>query len=254
METSLAKNNTPPSHSLQIMPTNTVALQLENKRFGDIVKSVPNSVEKIMNAPLVCDLVRQVGAPVLKEFIEGQLVFLAGQMNVAHNLQTWQKDFVAETLLGTFSTESLADFILVFKRGAIGYYGNDYHKLDAATIMSWMGKHIEEKSMYRERDATTAKIEEEKDVKDPDYKAFKKRLEEERKIQKDGKLTEFKRRQAEAKVIIENIGYKPPAADEVRKRELHIKWIRENYDSISGKPKPGWMAENDWLKKQNSKP
>jgi hypothetical protein len=32
------------------------------------------------------------------------------------------------------------------------------------------------------------------------------------------------------------------------KHDLHIQWIRENYDSFTGKPKKEWVSESEWLK------
>lgn len=136
-----------------------------------------------MNARLVRDLIREVGQETLQELLEREIIKLANQMNIANNVNATQVPFIAEMLLETYPTESLADFILIFKRGAIGYYGNTYHKLDAATITEWMIKHIEEKSMYRERDQTTAKTKFETEM--VDYEAYKNRLEEKRKEMKE---------------------------------------------------------------------
>lgn len=128
-----------------------------------------------MNAKLICDLVREVGQDTLQQMLEREIIKLANQVNVAHNINPTQLPFIAETLLTTYPTESLADFILVFKRGSIGFYGNTYHKLDCATIMEWMQKHIEEKAMYRERDNTASKKQEEKTA--IDYNEYKQRVE-----------------------------------------------------------------------------
>jgi len=34
------------------------------------------------------------------------------------------------------------------------------------------------------------------------------------------------------------------------KKALHIQYIRENYDPITSKPLPTWIAEDDWIAKQ----
>jgi len=159
---------------------------LKAKNWTELVKSVPNSVEKIMDEPLICQLVKQVGKESLQQLLEAQIIILANQMNVSNNVNATQVPFIAETLLDTYPTESLADFILVFKRGSIGFYGNTYHKLDCATIMEWMGKHIEKKAMYRERDNTRLK-QAESEVK-IDYAAYIERMRKQEEIERESKI------------------------------------------------------------------
>lgn len=43
-------------------------------------------------------------------------------------------------------------------------------------------------------------------------------------------------------------GYRPPIAAEVIAHDLHIQYIKENYDPYTGKPKEGWISEIEWLK------
>ena len=33
-----------------------------------------------------------------------------------------------------------------------------------------------------------------------------------------------------------------------KKHDLHIQWVRDNYDSFTGKPKKEWVSEAEWLK------
>lgn len=42
--------------------------------------------------------------------------------------------------------------------------------------------------------------------------------------------------------------YKTPSPEEIQKRELHDRWIRENHDILTGKPLPCWTPEDEWLK------
>ena len=44
----------------------------------------------------------------------------------------------------------------------------------------------------------------------------------------------------------ETKGYRPPTAETVYLMQLHDAYIRENYDSITGKPKENWMSESEW--------
>lgn len=43
------------------------------------------------------------------------------------------------------------------------------------------------------------------------------------------------------------VGYPHTPADELRKKELHIQWIRENIDPITQKPLPNYQDETTWL-------
>ena len=42
-------------------------------------------------------------------------------------------------------------------------------------------------------------------------------------------------------------GYKSPGLEDLRRAELHTQYVRENYEAITGKPKPDWIEENKWL-------
>ena len=46
-------------------------------------------------------------------------------------------------------------------------------------------------------------------------------------------------------------GYKKPDADAIFRSELHTQYIRENYEAISGKHKPTWISETEWIKQNN---
>lgn len=45
--------------------------------------------------------------------------------------------------------------------------------------------------------------------------------------------------------------YKPIDADEAMKKQIHLKWIKENFDARTGKPLPTWISEEEWNKLNN---
>jgi hypothetical protein len=45
-------------------------------------------------------------------------------------------------------------------------------------------------------------------------------------------------------------GYVPPTEEEILKRDLHLEYVRQNFDAISGKKKENWMPEEQWLELQ----
>lgn len=50
-------------------------------------------------------------------------------------------------------------------------------------------------------------------------------------------------------LLIERKPYTTPPLKQIAAHELHMQYIRENYDTLTGKPLSGWMPENEWLKK-----
>jgi hypothetical protein len=42
------------------------------------------------------------------------------------------------------------------------------------------------------------------------------------------------------------MAYKPPTQEQIVLKELHLQYIRDNYDPKTGKPKEGWMSEDEW--------
>lgn len=43
-----------------------------------------------------------------------------------------------------------------------------------------------------------------------------------------------------------SVGYKKTELEKIIDHDLHIQYIRENYDPITSKPKPGWISETEW--------
>lgn len=202
--------------STQLTRSGGVVALLKNKQFDQIIAAVPSSVEKIMNARLISDLVRQVGRETIQEFLEQEINRVALQMNVANNVAAFQVPFIAEALLENYPNESLADFILCFRRMAIGYYGSTYHRLDASVFVDCITKHIEEKAYYRERDNANSKKAADF-VPLVNYAAYKKRLEENRKKEREEKIEKIVK-EAEAKDVP---AYIPPSPEQILARDSH---------------------------------
>lgn len=69
------------------------------------------------------------------------------------------------------------------------------------------------------------------------------------------KPEEIKKEGAEWKSELErkavSVGYKPAmTAEDISARELHMRYIRENYNARTGRPLQTWIPENEWLEKQ----
>jgi hypothetical protein len=256
-QTALSKTT---SESLVVLPReqvntyNWMATRLMERRFDELALGVPDSVEKCMKAPSVITMVRGVGKERVREFLSARIIWLIAQMNVAHTMTTPQKNFAIDTLLDRYPHETLADFALVFKRMAQGYYGSTYHQLDTAIIMNCMAQHIEEKAMFLERDQTTAKEQAKKEESGPDYNAFRKRLEQKQ------KEAEQEKAKAREQRIQELQGYEntlTPA--QLQTRELKRQWMEEVIDTerstiTTYRQKKGAPSFEQWLKNKSTQP
>lgn len=207
-----------------------------------IAKSTPNIIEAIIEAPHLRQLVKVVGEQKIKMSLEIEIAKLASRLNVANNITATQLPFIADELLATYPEESLQDFILCFRRIALGYYGKIYHQLDLSVISICMQEHIQEKAMYLERGHTELK--KESDYPQVDYEAYKKRMEEATIHERDERIKGFV---GEAEYLAAKNSYKPPLPEEVKKRELHLQWISENIHPITKEKLPGFQDEETWL-------
>jgi hypothetical protein len=127
-------------------------------------------------------MIKQVVDPLtLEAFLSNQLQELKKSVNVDArlNLQDFQIPMIAEDLLERYPVESLEDFVLCFRRGNAGFYGQIF-RLDAAVINDWFVKYLEEKYSHIEARETRAK--KTNDIKEDlknqiDYEAYKRRKE-----------------------------------------------------------------------------
>ena len=51
-----------------------------------------------------------------------------------------------------------------------------------------------------------------------------------------------------------SVGYKKTEFEKLQDHELHIQYIRENYDPYTGKKKPNWIEESEWRKNLSKMP
>jgi len=209
---------------------------------------MPTSVEKALDEQPVCMVLKKVNVNNVYEFLVIELNKLAMLLNIDNrlNLQAHQMPFLAESLVDMFPNESLADFTLCFKKGVLGKYG-DIFRLDGAVIMGWMEKYLEEKYHTLETRLKKEKKEFEDTLPtEADLKAYNERMEKWKesighieKVADNSKENDFHR---------SKLKYTPLPQEEIEKKQLHLEWIRENFDAITGKPKPDFIPESDWLK------
>ncbi len=196
----------------------------------------------IIDCKPICVLKHEVDVLEIQKAIEFELVKLTGLVNVANNLKPHQIVFTAQTIIENYPAESLEDFILVFRRGAMGYYGSIFHQLDTSTILKWVAAHIDEKCNHLENQT---KIKQKEIANEVDYEAFKKRIALKAKEQAE---TESRKRENQIRKFVdraEAVKYQTSEEDAVRKKR-HLEYIRANYDPRTGKPLSTWVSESDW--------
>lgn len=118
---------------------------------------LPSKIEQVFEEPKVREMVKAVGEQNVKLMIQFELIKLAELMSVGGNLNNAQVQFISDQLIELYPTESIADFKICFRRGAMGAYGQ-IQRMDGVTIGEWMKKYLVEKyevledSMMKERD------------------------------------------------------------------------------------------------------
>lgn len=117
---------------------------ISSKRFDEASRLMPEKIEQTFEQPKVFELVRAIGEKSVRDQIEFELTNLASLMSVGGNLNRAQIIFIAEELINLYPSESIADFKICFRRGAIGTYGQ-IQRMDGITLREWMEKYLEEK-------------------------------------------------------------------------------------------------------------
>lgn len=123
--------------------------EVQANNFKKASAMLPAKIQQVFDQVKVMEMVQTIGkAPVLNQ-IEFELECLADLMSVGGNLNVSQVPFIAEQLVEMYPTESIADFKICFRAGAMGKYG-EIKRLDGATIGLWMQDYLEEKYQLME--------------------------------------------------------------------------------------------------------
>src|SRR5690348_16603658 len=141
--------------------------QVKEMQTGNLDKAsglMPSKIDLVLDQPKIFEVIKAIGEDPVKNQIEFELINLAALMSVGGNLNRAQVPFIAEQLIELYPNESIADFKLCFKRGAIGLYG-DIQRLDGVTIGQWMKAYLDEKYEVLEKQLMKEKENHYKQVK-----------------------------------------------------------------------------------------
>lgn len=103
------------------------------------------SIRHILDVGLpLTEIVRLSASKSVAQTIDIALTKLARAINITNNLNDAQIKTIVEDLMDRYKTESVEDFILVFKKARQGDFGTIYN-LHSAVIFEWMEKYLDEK-------------------------------------------------------------------------------------------------------------
>lgn len=113
----------------------------------EVARLLPDKVEEAIKGTPISMLAKAVDIRNIEAFLAIELTKLKSMVNVDDrlNLQPHQIPMISEELVNTFKNENLADFKICFRNGWMGKYDEKLLRLDAAVIMQWMYKYLDEK-------------------------------------------------------------------------------------------------------------
>lgn len=217
---------------------------------------IPDDVLAVQEMPRVKELVSQAGEINVRAYIEAELIKLVALTNVGGNLTDIQIQFIAAELIKEYPNESIGDFKKCFSMGAMGKFG-DIFRLDGIIIHKWMKAYLDykyqviEDKMYKEKEKEREPIVIDKGVVDDERRNIwlKKWADSLGTIDKLRPITREEIAEEGRRNPIKK-NYTPLSEAEVHERNLHLQYIRENYNPRTGDPLPTWVEEKEW-RKQN---
>lgn len=214
-------------------------------------------------------MILATGEKTVQGFVEFELIKLAERINVSGNLTDGQVEFIASQLIGLYPNETIADFKLCFEGISVGQYikQDKLFKLDGTEIGYAMKVYLERKYEVMEADLMKEKDDFYQHAKNNTdwlqlWKEAVLKTDSEGGPEKTtsrnlrmlssvrGMTDKEIRAEGQEKPKFEPHPYTPLSL--LEQKELHIQYIRENYDPYTGKKKTTWISEEEWLKNVGS--
>ena len=155
---------------------------------------------------------------------------------------------LTEWIMDTYPNELTETIISALSRPRID---SKVWRLTPDTITEWMQYEIEREAQERERQVHNAKQEEFRiEWTDQQFKEIQEAID---------KAEGFKAGQRMSDKEVMQEGQTRPkwtkptytSAEYIRSRELHLQWIRENFDPITAQKKATWISEEEWNTRQH---
>lgn len=206
----------------------------------------------IQSGQPICEVRKQTGFKAIAQALDIQLTKLVANLNLKWNLTDSQIGVIVEDLLYKYPNETIDDFVLLFRKIRHGEFG-DLMRLDSAILFNCMEKYLEEKyavielKLMAEKENFYKPIIPEKT--DSDWLAKWKAEIDAIQIKKPAPLSEEDiEKEGQEKPVKKIHPFTPK--EQLDRHDLHIQYCRENYDPLTGKPKPNWISEDEWLAQQ----
>lgn len=231
-----------------------IATLSDSGKARDFEKAL--TLQKIVNeAQPICEVIKNTSSREVAMALDIALTKLVAMVNVNQNLNDGQIKIIVEDLLDKYPNESLEDFILCFKKARHGEFGIIYH-VHSAIVFAWMDLYLDQKYQVIERNLMLEKENFHKPIKPEPSNIdwHKKWLDEVRAVESKPKSLEMTdeeiKREGQEKPV-SRYQYPTTSATELQKRELHFRYITENYDARTADKLPNWESEESWLKINN---
>lgn len=234
---------------------------LNVKNFAQASNNLPSRIQQSFDVPKIWEMAKATSEQTVSGFIEFELIRLAESINVSGNLTDGQIQMIAEHLVRTYPNETIADFKICFARAANGSYGKIW-KLDGIEVGVWVRSYLDEKYKVLEEELMKEKDEFRNQVYNNStsdwlqlWKDAIAKCDEEggvkthsRNVHQLSYLRGFtdKEINSEGQSKPKHKPYPKTSASELIARELHFRYIGENYDPRTGKPNENWMPEDQW--------
>ncbi len=123
----------------------------------------------LAGTPTIGSLARSYGERAVRSVIEGCIVGLCEFVNIPRaTMSESQARQTAALIVEEFRNLTIADVVMIFRRGKLGQWGEFYGRLDGQMILGWFGRYFDERC---EQAATLSEIEAHR-LKDRDQRTY----------------------------------------------------------------------------------